>query len=784
MYRLFFIAKNNLKKKKSDVIVLTGLIMLAVMMMYISVSVLSHMSSLIDDLHDKTNSADWYLLGEAAYTDGVSEVIKEQAEVAAYEESQNYFVAVAGFQFTPEEEMQEFSFILADAEETYEICKIYPELTEALPENGIVLPYYMSLAFGCQTGDSFYLKLDGTMYEFQIAGFVEDPLFSNPLNISVYKCYLPYERLVEMSEAEAVVVPYAEYKVRLKEGENPQEFKQKISELLNQEVPELAQGNTISFDWSAMRGGDMMMANLCMSFLLIFAVILMCIALIMIRFSISNFCELNIKNIGVLRATGYTAKQLTGSFVMEMFLITIAGGVLGIVAGSASGKAVGNILSSVMGLSYQVQFDGMSALVIVLVSILVVLGITWISSRKYGSISVLDALREGIASHNFRKNYFPLEKTRQPLVLALGLKSILGAKLKNTSIFVIVTVLSLCSSIGFFMYQNFAVDMEFLLKMVGAEVGDAAYVGEDLDTLGHDIETMEEVEKVLYLSSFDIKVSYDDKEDAVTAFAWKDPSATEYTMLLEGRYPEYENEIVITSIIGDRLGVKIGDTINVEGTGGKKDYLIVGIDQKISNMGLIVVLNYEGVERLNGTCTTKQLYVYGKEGIEAQTLIDTLNERYPEREAADNRKALMNTLDIVALAMEAICMIFVLVTVVVVVLVVFLLIKAKVIRERKNYGVYKAIGFTNGQLCLQTILSNLPVMTLGAVAGTILSIFLAEPCVTTGLSYCGIEKCEMGPTPFWMIVTVIGITVVALVVAVITSARIRKIEPVKMLKDE
>ena len=52
------------------------------------------------------------------------------------------------------------------------------------------------------------------------------------------------------------------------------------------------------------------------------------------------------------------------------------------------------------------------------------------------------------------------------------------------------------------------------------------------------------------------------------------------------------------------------------------------------------------------------------------------------------------------------------------------------------------------------------------------------------LSFCGIEKCEMTISPVYLVGTVIGITLVALLVAMAVSAKIRKVEPVKMLTEE
>ena len=138
----------------------------------------------------------------------------------------------------------------------------------------------------------------------------------------------------------------------------------------------------------------------------------------------------------------------------------------------------------------------------------------------------------------------------------------------------------------------------------------------------------------------------------------------------------------------------------------------------------------------------------------------------------------------ISMAMKMICIVFVAITIIVVFLVVMLLIKSKVIREWKHYGLYKAIGFTTKQLILQTVMSNLPIMFLGAAVGGILSIFAMNPICSVCLSICGIKKSELTVWPFGILITIVGITLLALLVAVMYSYKVRKVEPVKMLAEE
>lgn len=784
MYRLYFIAKNNLQKKKSDAFVLTGLIVLAVMMMYISITVLFGAGKRLDECYEKTNAFDWHIAGQKEGCEGITDILKAQEETKRLEVSDVLYVPVVKYRIGDSEE-KEFSFTFVDGNREYEIGKVNSDFEGTLADHQILLPYYMHASEGCEIGDEITMSIGKEEMDFEVAGFSEDPMYASPLMIALYQAFVTQDVVEQLKEMDTEVMDGYLWKVQLKEGTDIAAFDTKMLGQIKRDVPALSQSFfTWHFDREIAKLGTLMMANVSMAILLVFAMILLAVTMIILRFSIANFCELNMRNIGVLRASGYTSKELVGSFMMEMFLLTAIGSVLGVLLGVVCGDWVGGVVGYLIGLSYQAGFDVVSAGVVFVFCVVIVLLMTWHCSRPFGKIPVLDALREGIVTHNFRKNHISLEKSRQPLAFALGMKSILYAKAKNLGILGIVAILSLSSCIGFSMYQNFAKDTSYMLSLVGQECGDASYVGEDLEELGSKIEKLDKVDRVLYVRVLNLNVSVGEKEVNLPCSAWKEPEKRVNHSMLEGRYPEYENEVMLTKAACDRLDVSIGDTVYLEGIEGKKDYIVVGVDQCMSNLGMGAFTNFEGMKRVNGECAAQQIYIYGTGELTYQEMLDYLNETFPDREAFDIVEGTQSVTGIVALAMELMCGVFLAVTVIVVFLVVYLLEKAKVIRERKNYGLYKAIGFTTGQLCMQTILSNLPVMVTGAVIGAISSHWLASKVALMGLSTCGIVKCDMPVAPHYMIITIVMITVVAFAVALGCSLRIRKIEPVKMLTEE
>ena len=305
-----------------------------------------------------------------------------------------------------------------------------------------------------------------------------------------------------------------------------------------------------------------------------------------------------------------------------------------------------------------------------------------------------------------------------------------------------------------------------------------------MEETGNEIQTWEEVKQVKYYKFVDITIEKGEKKNTIGCDVWNDPEIVENDVVIEGRLPRYENEIVVTSKVSEMLDIEVGDVVYVTGAGEKLDYIVVGIDQKINNLGIKALLSFEGEDRLNGSTEVSYVYVDGKEGYGYKELNEKIVSYFPEASCVDHRKTVESSLGSITMAMKMICIVFVAITVVVVFLVVMLLIKSKVIREWKNYGLYKAIGYTTKQLIMQTVMSNLPIMFFGSVAGGILSIYTVNPLCSICLSICGIKKSELTVQEGWIFITVIGITLLSFMVAVLYSYKVRKLEPVKMLAEE
>ena len=79
MYRMFFIARNNLARKKNDAATLLVLLMLSTVLLYISVSVLRCTPKVIDTASEEAVTADFLYVSACSEKEAVRAVLENSA---------------------------------------------------------------------------------------------------------------------------------------------------------------------------------------------------------------------------------------------------------------------------------------------------------------------------------------------------------------------------------------------------------------------------------------------------------------------------------------------------------------------------------------------------------------------------------------------------------------------------------------------------------------------------------------------------------------------------------
>lgn len=782
--KLCLIVKNNIKSSRASSIVLVLLVVLSTLLMYTGITVKSQMDGFVDTKNEELSGADCTLLAGQPSMEKVLPILEQNEDISRYEihDSIQYTSPKIHNRMRQEKDSNLMAVIL-NAEDTYNISRLsIIEEVSPIPDNGIIVPYIFKVSNHYQTGDEMEIIVENRKYTFVIAGFYENVIFSSPSNLSMYQFFV-YDSMFDKMRAEAVDAARQNLIHLNVNGIEGGEFEQSFMHEFRSGGVD-ANDYLVIFPYDTLKQGVTMFPQILMVVLIAFSLILLLIALVVIQFSVTVYLEKNIKNIGALEAVGYTSGQIKGAVLLEFLLLTAIGTLAGLILAVAVSAPVGNMISASIGLRWAGSISGLAILASILVNLLLIITVTNITAGRLRKITPLTALRDGIETHNFKKNYLPLEKVRLPLNLSIGMKGLLYNRKQNMVMTVIISLLTFACVYAIGMYYNFVINDTAMLNLVGIPTAELQMwvEAEDYDRVMEQIGKKEEVHKLLDYNAEEMLLKNEEKEVQVRIEVTRDFSQLDTDTLMSGRQAQYENEIVISNRTLEELGLELGDSVTVLSFGEEAQYLIVGVKQHINHLGRGASLTEEGVKRLNADYKIPMSLIYLTEGTNVDTFIKEL-----DREFSSVNTQIVNVGETLSAVMEsfhgsifAICVLCGGITVVTVVLILLLLIKVKLLKEQKQYGIYKALGYTASQLILQVGYSYLPVILLGSLLGLAAGALMSNPFTQMLLAGNGIRKVSLIIPYQYAILVPAGVILVSAVTIWLTALKIRRIVPIKL----
>ena len=263
----------------------------------------------------------------------------------------------------------------------------------------------------------------------------------------------------------------------------------------------------------------------------------------------------------------------------------------------------------------------------------------------------------------------------------------------------------------------------------------------------------------------------------------------------KGRLPEYDHEVVISGAFAKAYNFEIGDEIKLDYGDNSYNYLITGLIQTTNNNGREALLTYKAADHV---IDTEQIpgwfwfdmidetddYSVNSERLEK--ILDECKDEY-----AAHIISTMNFYDMLGGSMTTfksisamMLILMVTISVIVIALILFLLIKSLIYHKRKDYGIYKALGYTSGSLMLQTALSFMPAVIASIIAFSIGSYYGANPYMSTFMRAFGLMKCDFDIPVTGVVIIGTGLALVSFILALLQTRRIKKIEAYNMLVAE
>lgn len=780
MNRAFLLVRSNLRRAKGQTLSIAVLILLAAAMLNMWLMLAMDYKQNFDRCHDRLHAEHVTMTidGDAEkIRPFLAQTLKEDQQVVEFS-MEDSLSMVGTFAYNSGSINPWLAILEKEAALTRSIGRV-----EIVEEGDITSGVYLPMLYKSEdiaVGRTFELVIGNNTVNYTVCGFFNS-VMAGSHNCAITEILLTQDQYRELEE-KGYALRTTLLSVRMDDKSDSENLEAALKSILSAEFPRLM---ITSNSYMLVSTSRYISQMICSGIVSAMAFFVLLIALVVIASNIVNYIQENMKNLGALKAVGYTSAQLVHSLLAQFLGISLLAAILGIGLSYLLFPYVNTMMISQTGVPYEVHFLPLPCLLTLIILELSVALAVRLFSIRIRRIDPIQALRQGIQTHNFQKNHVPLEKTRAPLHLALALKNTFCGVRQNVTVCITMLVLSLVVVFSGLMIENAIADITPFVDVVVGELADSCVIVnmEIEEDFLHEMEANTDVEKIYLYNS--VNVRHVGGVELMATLCDDFTKVNNQKVCIEGRFPSYDNEVAVAVKYAREKGLEIGNEITLAAGDREADYIITGFTQISNWLGKDCLLTREGYEKLE-ELQNVSYYLNLRDGVD----IGAFNEAV-SRQFAGNINAVVDvqsTMDSTAsvyitLLTIIVCAVLIL-SVVIIALVLYLLVRTMLNRKRHDYGILKALGFTTGQLVLQTALSFMPAMILSTIAGLVVCSMIINPLMALFLSGIGIVKCTFTVPVGFIAAAGAGLVLLAFGIACLLSLRIRKIAPCALLVGE
>ncbi|MGG3506734.1 FtsX-like permease family protein [Paenibacillus lautus] len=777
---IFKLSIANMKKAKSATISLFIMILIAAMLLNMGLTLMNKMSHFYENKTMQLDEAHLSIaMNKDSFEPSYEDFFRAYPGVEKTKTEQIILLPMVTIRYKKTDFSTSAAILNADLSRTIAPLRLIEESRTELGRR-IYLPFSLKVNGDYRLGDHFKLTYQNKTYGYRVAGFFESTLMGST-RLGMLKFYLPGDDYSELSRelgsSASGVLMSATFKNSEHSSEMLRDYHENFSYSNHSKDAgfwsgdiKMAKDSTVTVDMIAM-------------ILIAFAVVLVLVSVIVIDFQISNSIDDGMVNIGVLKALGYTGRQIISSMVFQFMLVSFAGSIAGIIASYMAMPAFYNVFSNLNKLLWPGGPHPGTDLASVLIVSLLVLIVVLFSSIRIRRLHPIVALRGGMATHNFKRNWFPLDKARGGLQFVLGRKNLIHNLKLNIMTVGIIASITFASVFSVVLYYNMAQDKTDFFLMIGTEtpdIGIQVAAGKDSEALLRELKQMEGVKKAIIQDTFATMID----GQMVTAEFSDDFKKLNANKIFKGRYPEFDNEIAISGRLARRLDKDVGDMISV-GTGkNTHDYLITGLSQEIRSALAGVSLTPDGAERVIDGHKGMSINVYLDDPGETD-MVSRIEDEYGNRIQAitDVKESLKSQSADITFAIFSLMTSILVITLLILFLILYLAVNTIIRKRKRELGVLRAIGYTTFQLRTQIALGFMPVVVLGVMVGGVFGSRYFNSVLKLMLFDSGAANMKLIVNLPLVIILCTAIILVSYAVSMLVSRRIKQITPYGLITD-
>ena len=780
------ILKRDLKRKKAMNIILLLFIILATMFVSSSANNIINVTMALDNYFDMAKVPDYMIMTiDKMLEADVEEIMDSTASIEAYTTEKVLFMSsenlifedqdmkiTSGTTLLQSDAELSLNYFLADKSVLQEVKKGEVYLTEGYAED-----------MGLKIGDEIGIEIEGAKREFTFVGEIKDAALGADMT-SMCRYIIDEEEFASYIANETIRSDYGGnlYYIHTTDLEQTKAELSKVSE----NFPITADRELLEF----MYVFNMVVTGM----LLVVSIILILIAFVVLRFTITFTLSEEFREIGVMKAIGISNWKIRRLYLVKYMAISIVGAGIGLLFSFPFGQMLMSVSSKAIIISGETTawINVLCAPVVIGIVLLFCYGCT----GKVKNMTPIDAIRNGQTGERFsKKSFMNLGRSKLSATSFLAANDLVSSPKRYSimilTFFLCLSLMLMLSTTVFTMKSGTLVSAfglaEYDISLVlSSELMD--YMDEGgREALKADLDDLEEklaqngMPAICFQEmGFSLPVICEDKKVSIAVRQGTGITMDKYEYT-EGTMPIHKDEIAITKISAKELGVNIGDRIKIRTIDGDKEYMITAFFQTMENQGAGIRLHEK--EEIN------YIQAYGATGIfilftdnpdedEILERMEKIKELYPECDEVETcENDIADSLGVTD-TMNAIKLLVTILTVVISTLVTVLMERSFLVKEQGEIALMKAIGIGNGKIYAYHTLRMFLVGGIAVVLGEILALPLTHLCIDPIFKMMGLELAVQYVINPWEMYVVFPLVVLVTTTlsACLTSLSIRKIK--------
>lgn len=765
------LALHQWRRNKGSFLGFGAIILIAACMLGSALTLLCTVGPRYTALADELHTADVdIVVPRTAATADVRDVIDRTTGVAAVEPHDVLLMDAQIHDFRGTDFAIRTMITDADAPRTLNQTRV---LATAAGSGDLTIAQYTAQFGQFAPGERIELRIGGHDESFRIAGVVEEMEFGNA-GSQILAFSAPAARFARLERA----YPQArmtEYAVSVSAGADPRAVRSRLERALAQA------GTPVAIDASSVRATRMMVSRLIILILVVFAVLVTVVILALCTFHIRNTVETDRTDMGVLKALGYTGQMISHAMMAPYLLVCVGATVIGLALSTLATPAIGSLIALQAGFTFHAQADARAWLITIAALAGVTLLFAWIGVRSLRALQPIEAIR-GISARSQRHTVRPLNRMPGNVRTAISLQQAAASPSRNLLVGCMAFLMTLIVSFAAVLTYNATVTPDNLYNTLSTETPQVVATPSQRETTEamQRIRAIPGVQNVIAYTT--ARVGIDGTQ--MPAFVSDDFDATRNDIRYEGNHPATAHEIAMGSALADAH--PIGSKVTVSHGGTALSYTVVGYIQSVNDGGTVCELTNAGYTRLDPDFahSPHTLYVYCDEADTARviraiesTCADLVTHTTDMEHMRETSQQMYGSI------MSAVSLAMLILAIGLTGLVLMMVVRSTIVRERRRFGILKALGYTSGQLMRQIAAALMPATAAGAVLGALVAGMAARPVTDALFATVGVMRSQFDHPALLPIAAALALTAVQGALALGFTTPIRTISPYQLITE-